>query len=148
MRGFFEIGIIQGKNEQNLGTLWRSANIMGCNGIFTIGKRYPKRQVTDTMQTDKHIPLREFDNFDDFYKSIPRNTELIGIELKEDAKSIFEFKHPERAIYLLGAEDAGISNDILSKCHKIIKIPFNKNSMNVAVTGSIVIYDRHLKSSL
>ena len=146
MRGFFEIGILQGKNEDNLGSLWRSANIMGCNGIFTIGKRYPKKHPTDTMNTPKHIPLREFNTFDDFFLSIPRDTKLVGIELVESAKNIFHFKHPERAIYLLGAEDHGLSEKRLLQCDEIIKIPFYKNSMNVAVTGSLVMYDRILKN--
>lgn len=146
-RGFFEIGIINGKSALNLGTLWRSANIMGASGIFTIGKRYPKRQSTDTMNTPKHIPLREFDVFDDFYKSIPRDTKLIGVELIESSKSLFEFKHPERAIYLLGAEDWGIHKNILACCSDVIKIPFDKNSLNVSTTGSIVMYDRILKSN-
>lgn len=45
-RGYFGIGVFHGKNEQNIGTLWRSANIMGADFIFTIGKRY-SRQCTD-----------------------------------------------------------------------------------------------------
>ena len=80
-RGFFEIGIIQGKCSLNVGTLWRSANIMGAVGIFTIGARYPKKHRTDTMNTPKHIPLREYDDLETFLKTIPRNTEIIGVEL-------------------------------------------------------------------
>jgi len=148
MRGFFEIGIIQGKNSDNLGTLWRSANIMGVNGIFTIGARYPKKHQTDTMNTPNHIPLREYDNFQDFVKSIPRGTELIGVELDKDAENLITFKHPQRAIYLLGSEDKGIPEEVMLGCDRIIKIPFDKNSFNVAVSGSIIIYDRILKVKL
>ncbi len=146
--GFFEIGIIQGKNSDNLGTLWRSANIMGANGIFTIGARYPKKHRTDTMNTPNNIPLREFDNFDTFLKSIPRGTEIIAVELDDRAENLITFKHPKRAIYLLGAEDKGISEDCIKKCNRILKIPFDKNSFNVAVSGSIIIYDRIAKSKL
>lgn len=147
MRGFFEIGIIQGKNHDNLGTLWRSANIMGASGVFTIGARYPKKHPTDTMNTPKHIPLREFDDFETFVKTIPRDTELVGVELDDKAENIFDFTHPQRAIYLLGAEDKGIQKKYKAKCDRIIKIPFDKNSLNVAVCGSIVLYDRMSKHS-
>lgn len=146
-RGFFEIGIINGKSKLNLGTLWRSANIMGAAGIFTIGKRYPKRQSSDTMDTPKHIPLREYDEFEDFYNSIPRDTKLIGIEFVKSSKSLFEFKHPERATYLLGAEDWGTHLDVLDCCDDIVKIPFDKNCLNVSTAGSIVMYDRIFKMS-
>lgn len=148
LRGFFEIGIIQGVNNRNLGTLWRSANIMGANGIFTIGARYPKKHRTDTMNTPKHIPLREYDDFEIFRKSIPRDTEVIGVELDERAENITTFIHPQRAIYILGAEDVGIPETLINKCDRVIKIPFNKNSFNVAVCGSIVLYDRFLKSNI
>ena len=55
-RGYFGIGVFHGKNEQNIGTLWRSANIMGADFIFTIGKRY-SRQCTDTMKTPRHMSV-------------------------------------------------------------------------------------------
>lgn len=145
-RGFFEIGIMQGRNSDNLGTLWRSANIMGASGIFTIGARYPKKHQTDTMNTPKHVPLREFNEYDEFTKSIPRGTEVIAIELDDRAENLTTFKHPERAVYLLGSEDKGLPEDVMNKCDRVLKIPFNKNSFNVAVSGSIIIYDRFLKA--
>jgi len=48
-RGFFGIGIQNIKTESNIGTLWRSANILGADFIYTIGKRY-KKQSSDTMK--------------------------------------------------------------------------------------------------
>lgn len=139
-RGYFGIGIINGKCEANIGTLWRSANIMGAAFIFTIGKRYPKRQPTDTMDTPKHIPLFEYNTFEDFENNTPRDCELICIELNDKSKPIKTFNHPERAIYLLGAEDRGISKEILIKC-TVVQLP-GEHSMNVAVAGSIIMYDR------
>ena len=138
-RGYFGIGIINGKNEINLGTLWRSANIFGASFIFTIGHRYPQRgQSTDTMKTDRHIPLYEYNSFEDFV--IPRNCELIAIELNKKSKSIINFNHPQRAIYLLGAEDTGIPKIILNN-NRIIQLP-GDYCLNVSVAGSIVMYDR------
>lgn len=139
MRGYFGIGIIHGKNDLNLGTLWRSANIFGASFIFTIGKCYAKRgQPTDTLKTDRHVPLYEYDSFNDFV--IPRNCELISIELSDKSKSIVQFKHPQRAIYMLGAEDTGIPEYILEKS-KVIQLPGDR-CLNVSVAGSIVMYDR------
>lgn len=146
-RGFFGIGIINAKTETNIGTLWRSANIFGASFIFTIGRRYPKRQKSDTMNTPKHIPLYEYDTFDLFYKTIPRNTNLIGIEIDNKSKDIETFNHPEQSIYLLGAEDTGIPQDVLKHCNEIIKLP-GEYCLNVSVAGSIVIYDRIMKISI
>ncbi len=141
-RGYFGIGIINGKSSLNLGTLWRSANIFGASFIFTIGCRYPKRgQSTDTMKTPRHIPLYEYDKFEDFL--IPRDCELISIELSDTSKPIEQFRHPQRSIYLLGAEDTGIPEHILTKS-RIIQLP-GDHCLNVSVAGSIVMYDRIAK---
>jgi tRNA G18 (ribose-2'-O)-methylase SpoU len=144
-RGFFGIGIFNTKTVQNIGTLWRSASIMGASFIFTIGKRYSK-QASDTMQSYRHIPLYNYETFEDFYKALPYDTQLIGIELDDKSVPIQDFKHPERCIYLLGAEDNGLSKEAISKCHKLIQLP-GDYCMNVSVAGSIAMYDRSIKQA-
>lgn len=37
-KGFFGIGVYQIKRSENIGTLWRSAYILGASFIFTIEK--------------------------------------------------------------------------------------------------------------
>lgn len=139
-RGYFGIGVFNGKNEQNIGTLWRSANIMGADFIFTVGKRY-KRQCSDTMKTPRHVPLFHYDDWDDFRKHIPYDCPIVAIELDDESVPIKKFVHPERCIYLLGAEDSGIPKNVLDKCQSIVQLPGDV-CMNVSVAGSIVMYDR------
>lgn len=143
MRGFFGIGIENTKTHQNIGTLWRSASIMGASFMFTIGNRY-KKQPTDTMQSWRHIPLYNYESFEVFYKSMPYDCQLIGIELDERSVPVSEFKHPERCIYLLGAEDNGLSKEALIKCHHLVQLP-GDYCMNVSVAGSIMMFDRNSK---
>ena len=139
-RGYFGIGVFNGKNEQNIGTLWRSANIMGADFIFTVGKRY-RQQCSDTMKTPRHVPLFHYDDWDDFKKHIPYDCPVVAIELDDESVPIKRFEHPERCIYLLGAEDSGIPKHVLEKCQCIVQLPGDV-CMNVSVAGSIVMYDR------
>ena len=106
MRGYFEIGIYHTKTEINVGTLWRSAYQLGAAGIFTIGRRY-KSQASDTPKTWRHIPMRHYTDFDDFSCHRPMDAVLIGIEMGGDL--LHTCRHPQQAIYLLGAEDSGLS---------------------------------------
>jgi tRNA G18 (ribose-2'-O)-methylase SpoU len=144
MRGYFGIGIENIKTEMNIGTLWRSAKILDASFVFTIGKRY-KKQSSDTIKAIKHMPLYNFDCFDSFYNNLPYNCKLVGVELLNTAIEIKNYAHPERAIYLLGAEDHGLTNKAIDKCHDIIQLP-GLTSLNVAVAGSIVMYDRFIKT--
>jgi len=145
MRGYYGIGIENGKCEQNIGTLWRSAKLLGADFIFTIGERY-KHQITDTCKTPKSIPMFHYDDFEDFHKHMPNNCELVGIELDSRSVQLKEFRHPEQCIYLLGAEDVGLSKEALNKCTHVIQLT-GDFSMNVSVAGSIVIHDRVMKNT-
>ena len=143
MRGYCGIGIFDVKTDVNIGTLWRSAFAMGASHIFAIGKRY-KAQASDTVKAHRHIPFFEYLTFEDFYEHIPKEARLVGIEIIPTAIELQKYKHPEQAVYLLGAEDYGLPERILAKCHEVVSIP-STYCLNVAVAGSIVLYDRILK---
>lgn len=140
---YFGIGIYHPKTETNVGTLMRNALIYDAQFVFTIGQRY-KTQPSDTPKATLRLPYYAYETFDDFFKNMPKNCKLIGVELDEKAKKIEKYVHFKNSIYLLGAEDNGLPQNVLTKCHEIIQLP-GKCSTNVASAGTIVMYDRHLK---
>ena len=118
-QGFFGIGIQNGKTPENLGVLWRSAQNMGASFIFTIGNRYAK-QACDTHKAVGAMPYFHYETFDDFFNNLPKGAMLVGVELDEKARAIRNlYEHPRRCVYLLGAEDHGMSNTWPLKNHTI-----------------------------
>ncbi len=140
---FFGIGILNNVDELNIGTLWRSAFIMGASFIFTIDKKY-KPESSDVTRAWTKIPLYHYKTIEDLKSHLPYSTKLIAIELSDESIPLAEFEHPDRAIYLLGNEQSGLSKKVLSECHSIVSLPGNF-SLNVAVAGSILLYDRLCK---
>ena len=137
---YFEIGIYNPKSAANVGTLWRTAYQLGAAGIFTIGQRY-KTQPSDPFNVPRHIPLRNYADFDVFLASKPIGSILVGVE--QGGTLLSNFDHPPQAIYLLGAEDRGLPREVLEKCNAIVTLEaMLRSSFNVTVAGSIVIYDR------
>ncbi len=137
---FFEIGIFNSKNADNLGTLWRTAYQLGAAGIFTIGRRYA-HQPSDPFVAGKHIPLRNYETFESFLLNRPLGAVLVGIEM--GGTPLSQFDHPPQAVYILGAEDNGLPNRVLEKCNCLVSLEaMMRPSYNVAVAGSIVMYDR------
>jgi len=143
-RGFFGVGVYNGKNAANIGTLWRSAAILGASFIFTIGQRY-QDQCTDTMKTYRHIPLYHYKDERDFFEHIPRDCPVVAVELADNSLPLERYCHRERCIYLLGAEDKGIPESVLKQCAETVQI-IGDYCYNVAVAGSIVMYDRAAKA--
>jgi tRNA G18 (ribose-2'-O)-methylase SpoU len=142
-RGYFGIGIFHPKTEHNIGTLWRSAYLYDASFLFTIGRRY-RTQSSDTQRTPRHVPLFHFPTVTDLLEHLPWACPLVGIELDQRSVPLETYKHPERACYLLGAEDHGLPPGVVDRCHDVVQISTSRpQSMNVAVAGSLVLHHRH-----
>ena len=113
-RGFFGIGIEYPCTAKNVGTLWRTAHIMKADFMFVIGHYKPV--ATDTLKSWRHVPLFEYESFGQFYSSLPKDARLVGIELDERSVPLAGYRHPERAVYLLGSETDGLSQEALEHC--------------------------------
>jgi tRNA G18 (ribose-2'-O)-methylase SpoU len=57
-----------------------------------------------------------------------------------------DFAHPLKATYVLGSEDNGLPESVIAACDHHVAVPsVRASSFNVAVAGSLVMYDRMLK---
>eukprot|EP01063_Lacrimia_lanifica_P018948 TRINITY_DN25930_c0_g1_i1.p1 TRINITY_DN25930_c0_g1~~TRINITY_DN25930_c0_g1_i1.p1 ORF type:complete len:293 (+),score=81.33 TRINITY_DN25930_c0_g1_i1:45-923(+) len=144
--GYFGVGIVRGKTASNHGILWRSAYQLGAAFIFTIGARYDsaKEGAVDTYGCARAVPCFHYDDWAAFAKSAPFGAPLVGVETGGEPLDTFE--HPPCAVYLLGSEDSGIPPAALAAMHHTVSIPAARGaSYNVAVAGSLVMYDRFAK---
>lgn len=144
-RGYFGIAVYHPKTEANIGTLWRSAKSYEAAFLATVGRRY-QHQASDTCKAPQSVPLHHYTDMDDLIDHLPDGCPVIGVELDSLAVPLTRFRHPERALYLLGAEDHGLPDHVLARCHRLVQIPTPSPwSLNVSVAGSLVLNDRFLK---
>ena len=137
---YFGIGVYQPKTWENIGILWRTAYIYKASFIFVIGARY-KKPSSDVLKVWAKIPLFQYTTLESFLDCVPYSCQIVGIEMNNKSFPIKEYLHPNRAIYILGSEDNGLPNALIKKCHDLIYLP-GDTSLNVAVAGSITIFDR------
>ncbi|KAL7435429.1 hypothetical protein ACHAXH_005439 [Discostella pseudostelligera] len=142
--GYFGIGILHPKACENVGTLWRSAYQLGASILYTIGGRY-KSSSTDTLNVPARIPLIELDDWTSFVEwASPKSAVWVVIEM--GGTPLSEFVHPRNAIYILGSEDHGVPKSVVRGCREVVSLECELyGSYNVAVAGSIVMYDRMMK---
>lgn len=143
-RGFYGIGIYHPKHLCNQGTLWRSALCFGAAFVFTVGKRF-RDQASDTTRSYRHIPMLHFLTLEDLVSHLPHSCPLVGVELDGAATPLDRYVHPERACYLLGAEDRGLPPEVMGKCVSLIQIDGLRHCLNVSTAGSLVMYDRMIQ---
>ena len=141
--GFFACGVVGLSNGVNLGTLWRSAYQLGAAQMFVVGSRY-EPQSSDVTKSWRNVPLVHHEDWNAFAAAQPRGALWVAVEMGGEPLETFD--HPERAIYILGSEDTGLPESVTRACHKTVALPSVRYaSFNVAVAGSIVLYDRVAK---
>ena len=75
---------------------------------------------------------------------LPRGAQLVAVEM--GGEPLETFVHPPRAVYLLGSEDTGLAASVVAAAHHHVALPAVRyESFNVAMAGSIVLYDRLAK---
>ena len=137
---YFEIAIYQPRREANIGTLWRSAYQLGAAGLITIGRPY-HRQPSDTAHASQRLPFRAYLTFEEFQRELPPEAALVAVEM--GGIPLSQFSHPACAVYLLGSEANGLPPRVLAACQALVTIEAVRDlSYNVAVAGSIVMYQR------
>ena len=141
MRGYFGIGVEGLSKPMNAGTLFRSAHAFGASFVFTIAGVWHEREanLSDTSDSAGQVPHYHFNGLSDL--RLPDRCALVGIELLDNAVELPSFRHPRCAAYVLGPERGSLSPALTARCDHIIRIP-TSFCINVAIAGSIVMYDR------
>ena len=123
---------------------WRSAFQLGAAYIFTIGGRNGWEKTADTYRSWRHIPAFRYADWGGFSAASPFAAVWVAVEM--GGVPLEQFEHPERAVYVLGAEDQGLPAAVVRACSQCVSLGCAREaSFNVAVAGSLVMYDRWRK---
>lgn len=143
-RGFFGIGVEGVSKSANVGALLRTAHAFGASFCFLLGAGFDSREgrLADTADTPAHVPLWHFDSVGGL--QLPERCVLVGIELTPEAVDLPSFRHPLDAAYVLGPERSSLSPELMARCEHVVRIP-TRFSLNLAVAGALVLYDRLLQ---
>lgn len=153
-KGKAYIGLENCKTASNVGSSLRACHCYSAGLLAVSGNRVDKKKpaVTDTSKAYKNgVPLIYCNHILDCQ---PFDTELIVIDCLDSMhpyswkkKTLTRFTHPKNCYYVFGAEDKGVSLDVMEKASAVIEIPTNF-SMNLAATVNVVLYDRMLKEEI
>lgn len=144
--GYAIIALDNPKSAVNVGGALRAIKAYGAKGLFVSGNRFggmSKTRATDTGRAWRETPILRLDSVLD---ANPYSCQIVAVELLEDAEPLPSFRHPERAVYVFGAEDATLGRRITERAHKKVFIPTHQ-CMNLAAAVNVVLYDRLSKST-
>ena len=138
------IGLINPKSAVNVASILRACGCFGASSVFYTGERFNHAQKfnADTQKMRRVIPTV---GTDDLLAMKAKGAVSIVVELVEGAIPLPEFEHPENAFYIFGPEDGTVPASVVEQCDRVVYIP-TTNSLNLAATANVVLYDRLAKS--
>jgi len=135
-------------NAPNIGSLFRICDAFGIEKLIFSGEviPIPSRKMQKTSRAaEKYVPYEIINDLHKYIESIKETHHIIAIEITEESKPIHQqkFNTNKPIILIIGNENFGVSEDVLSKANEIVHINmFGENSsMNVVQATNIALYE-------
>ncbi len=138
----FAIGAWNISKEHNVGTLVRTAHAAAAAEVLLVGER--EWNVEAARTAELYTEVRRLADERALLDHLAHSGyELVAVELDSRSVNLFDASYPERPCFLLGAELGGLPEDLLEAASLVVQIPQwgLVPSLNLAVAGSIVVYD-------
>lgn len=134
----------------NVGSLFRIADALGVEKLYLTGSTAtpPKYKIRKAARaSDKHIDYEYIGSASDLISTLKSlNTSIICLEITESSEDIRDFKlisADSKICLVIGSENQGISQEILSLADQTVHIPMygENSSMNVASSCAIAVHE-------
>lgn len=134
------------RSAYNVGSFFRTCDGAGATKLYLTGYTpYPPHSKIPKTA------LGAIDNID--WEYVPKTSDVIarlkaegvqvlGVEVKDNAKNYLQFEYKFPTAFIFGNEVNGVAEETLKLCDDIIQIPMygDKSSLNVAVSGGVILY--------
>lgn len=133
------------RDPGNLGTVIRTADAAGCDGVILIGTTcdpFSVEAVRATMGSLFAMPLATA-SFDEFVAWRDTNkVRVIGTSLR-GTRSHHEAEYGDRTCILMGNETSGLPAEAEDACDELVRIPMagRAESLNLAIATGVMIYE-------
>ncbi|WP_322494173.1 23S rRNA (guanosine(2251)-2'-O)-methyltransferase RlmB [Chloroflexus sp.] len=134
------------QDPQNIGTLLRTAEAVGCHGVVILGRRaadITPAVVNASSGAVEHLRVAMVTNLAQTIEELQRTGIWVaGLEQDEAAKDIDTVDLDLPLALVIGAEGTGMARLVRERCDFLVRLPIvgQVGSLNAAVAGSIAIY--------
>jgi tRNA C32,U32 (ribose-2'-O)-methylase TrmJ len=142
------VALVNPKYPHNVGAAVRAAACFGIGQVWFSGDRVSltsgKRRRLPREERMKGYRDVDLVHDDRFFDAFARDVVPVAVELRDGAELLPQFGHPERALYVFGPEDGGLTAVQLRHCHRVVVIP-TRHCVNLAAAVYLTLYDRLVK---
>ena len=134
------------QDPQNIGTLLRTAEAVGCHGVLIPGRRAAEitpAVVNASSGAVEHLRVAMVSNLNQTIEELQRaGVWVVGLEQDDQAQDIDAVDLDLPLALVIGAEGTGIARLVRERCDFLVRLPIigQVGSLNAAIAGSIAIY--------
>jgi TrmH family RNA methyltransferase len=139
------VALYEVRDPGNLGTVIRTADAAGCDGVILIGTTcdpFSIETVRATMGSlfAMRIAATSFEDFNAWRATA--DARMIAASMRGD-HAHDTATYGERSIILMGNEQSGLPPDVEAACDELVRIPMmgKADSLNLASAASVMIYE-------
>ena len=139
------VALYEVRDPGNLGTVIRTADAAGCDGVILIGTTcdpFSIETVRATMGSlfAMRIAATSFEDFNAWRATA--DARMIAASMCGD-HAHDKATYGERSIILMGNEQSGLPPDVEAACDELVRIPMmgKADSLNLASAASVMIYE-------
>jgi len=139
------VALYEVRDPGNLGTVIRTADAAGCDGVILIGTTcdpFSIETVRATMGSlfAMRLAVTSLEDFKAW--RMKANVRMIAASMRGD-RAHDKASYGERSIILMGNEQSGLPTDVEAACDELVRIPMmgKADSLNLASAASVMIYE-------
>jgi len=127
----------------NVGTILRSALAFGANSVALgpdCADPYGSKAVRASMGALFAVPLARYERV----AQLPGMTVALDAHAQEPIAELAAAGGPAAGgalTLLVGAERAGLPDDVLAACDRVMRIPIHSESLNAAMAATVALYE-------
>jgi 23S rRNA (guanosine2251-2'-O)-methyltransferase len=134
------------QDPQNIGTLLRTAEVVGAHGVVLPGRRAAEitpAVVNASSGATEHLPIVIISNLAQTIGELQKaGVWVVGLEDDPNAQDFDSADLNMPLALVVGAEGAGLARLVRERCDFLVRLPMAGQiaSLNAAVAGSIALY--------
>jgi TrmH family RNA methyltransferase len=139
------VALYEVRDPGNLGTIVRTADAAGCDGVVLIGQccdPFSVEAVRATMGSLFAMPIAstKFADFNAWRSTAGARMVAASMRGKGPHDKV---SYGERSVVLMGNEQAGLPPEVEAECDELVRIPMmgKADSLNLASAASVMIYE-------
>lgn len=139
------IALYEVRDPGNLGTVIRTADAAGCDGVILVGTTcdpFSIETVRATMGSlfAMRLATTSFEDFNNWRKAA--GARMIAASMR-GTHAHDKATYGERSVILMGNEQSGLPSEVEYQCDELVRIPMmgKADSLNLAIAASVMIYE-------